>query len=129
MKQIATLELTENANCDDIAHLLDDTVEKSPLLSTTSNEDGSYDIHVDKPGTTVNVVAVFGTTVTIDLGDITEEDAFSDDFPWEDFDAALVKYFDSLSENELRALYCEPEAITIDDPIFNEDGADADVSL
>jgi hypothetical protein len=41
---IATLEITRYANCDDIAFLIEDRIEKEGDLKAESNQDGTYDI-------------------------------------------------------------------------------------
>jgi hypothetical protein len=79
--------------------------------------------------TTVNVVVSWATSLTVDLGDVDAEEAFTDDFDWQAFDEAVVSYLDSLSEEELRELYREPEAISHDDPIFDCDPTEADVRM
>lgn len=80
--------------------------------------------------TTVNVVASWATSITVDIGEIPPGDVFGEEFPWQDFDDALVRHLDSLSESELRGLYRESEAISAEDPICNEaPPSEADVSL
>lgn len=71
--------------------------------------------------TKANVVITWATSVTVGLGDVSEEEAFSEDFDWKKYDATLIEYLDSLSEEELRGLYREPESIATDDPIFDTD--------
>lgn len=72
--------------------------------------------------TRVNLLGLFGTSITVDIGDIPPEEALyeSTEFPWGEFDDALAEYFDSLSEEELRQLYRGPEAISVEDPVFDE---------
>jgi len=80
--------------------------------------------------TVVDVVISFATSAKVEIGDYDRETAFGDDFPWKEFDDALVEYLDSLPEEELRELYREPEAIAMDDPIFGGFGdAEADVEM
>jgi hypothetical protein len=80
--------------------------------------------------THVNVLALFGTSITVDIGDIQPDEALynNDDFGWAEFDDTLTRYLDSLSEEELRELYRGPESITIDDPVF-EDTGEVDVAM
>jgi hypothetical protein len=46
-KHVATLELTEEPNADEIAFLIDDTLDKR-FVDVESNEDGSYEIYLQK---------------------------------------------------------------------------------
>lgn len=48
MKHVATLTLTEEPDSDEIAMLLDDTIERSGTFHAESNEDGSYDLYLDE---------------------------------------------------------------------------------
>lgn len=43
-KKIATLELTEDAEGDEISMLLDDRIERSGSHRVESNDDGTYDV-------------------------------------------------------------------------------------
>lgn len=45
-KHVATLELTEKPNADEIAFLIDDTLDKK-FVDIESNEDGSYEIYLE----------------------------------------------------------------------------------
>jgi hypothetical protein len=43
-KKIATLELTENAESDEIAMLLEDRIGRTGSHRAESNDDGTYDV-------------------------------------------------------------------------------------
>lgn len=45
-KYIATLNLTENANVNDIEQLISERIEREHSLVAQSNENGSYDIFI-----------------------------------------------------------------------------------
>jgi len=46
-KHVATLELTQKPNADEIAFLIDDTLDKK-FVDVESNRDGSYEIYLQK---------------------------------------------------------------------------------
>jgi len=46
-KHVATLELTEKPNSDEIAFLIDDTLDKK-FVDVESNQDGTYEIYLQE---------------------------------------------------------------------------------
>ena len=46
-KHVATLELTEEPNADEIAFLIDDTLDKK-FVDVESNQDGTYEIYLQE---------------------------------------------------------------------------------
>jgi len=47
-KKIATVELTQDASVRNITDLLTNGIEDNPVLEAESNEDGTYDVFVEK---------------------------------------------------------------------------------